>query len=376
MEQEANTIFFSIITVCLNVEKTIRLTMESVLNQTWSNFEYIIVDGGSKDGTLDIIQEFAKVDRRIKWRSEQDKGIFNAMNKGITRSRGNFLLFLNAGDEFHSARVLEEAAEMAANADIVIGDLMYKTEMGISKIVYPVGVKLLKDLKEGKNVCHQVIFASKDCLSEGFDENFMFCADYDWLCHQVKAGKKIEKLNDVVVNFDTQGVTFQVKHQKRHWEEYFEVIEKHFPCLEFEYGDKIKALFVQQKKDHFLYEFINRWLMLKQRGIEISTFFLERGMRTVAIYGIRHMGERLYDELKESEVNVEYVIDRNPIELDGKVLVRHPDEELKPVDAVVITPIFDFLEIKDKLSDKLDCPMFFIEDVLFYEYEDAEHKTI
>lgn len=367
---------FSIVTVCLNAEKSIRSTMESVLNQKWKNFEYIIIDGASTDETLNIIQEFARDDRRIRWNSEPDKGIFNAMNKGIRYAKGDFLLFLNAGDEFHSNDVLSQAAEIVLGADIVVGDVAFKTDFGLSNTTYSVGAELLENLKKGKNVCHQVIFASKECLIGGFDERFKFCADYDWLCRQVNAGRKIAKLDAIVVDFDVKGVTFQVRHQKKHWEEYFEVIGKNFPRAGFIYGDEIKALFVQQRKEHFLYEFMNRWLALKQAGADFSTFFSSQGIRSIAIYGIHHMGERLYDELKGSRVKVMYGIDKNARESVWEIPIFRPDDVLKPVDAVVITPIFDFLEIKDYLSAKMECPMIFIEDVLFYEYEIGDNKRI
>lgn len=368
--KQKEDVLFSIVTVCLNAEKTIRKTMESVLNQTWQNFEYIIIDGSSTDATLAIVQELAENDKRVQWISELDKGIFNAMNKGVHRASGNYLLFLNAGDEFHSREVLKQAAEVVRGADIVIGDMASKTEAGLVRVTYPVGKELLDNLRKGQCVCHQTVFASKRCLANGFDENFMFCADYDWLCRQINAGKKIVKLDAVVVDFDMHGVTFQVRYQKRHWKEYFEVIGKNFPALEFKYGEEVKNLFIQQRKEHILYEFMNRWLELKQKGIELSIFFSRQGIQTIAIYGIHHMGERLYDELKESGVKVVYAIDRNPKPLDIPVL--RPDEILDQVDAVVITPIFDFLEIKENLSGKLDCPMFFIEDVLYYGYEDIE----
>lgn len=368
MVQKWNPLF-SIITVCLNAEKTIRSTMESVLNQTWQDFEYIIVDGASIDRTLDIVQELAVGDRRVQWRSELDRGIFSAMNKGIRRAAGDFLLFLNAGDEFHSNDVLEKAAEVVKGADIVIGDVAFKTESGLSQATYSTGVELLENLKKGRNVCHQVIFASKQCLADGFNEKYLFCADYDWLCRQVNAGRRIAKLDAVVVDFDIQGVTFQVRHQKRHWEEYFEVIGKNFPHLEFKYGDEVKALFVQQRKEHFLYEFMNRWLALKQAGVDFSTFFSDQGIRSIAIYGIHHMGERLYDELKGSQVKVVYGIDQNTRKPKWEIPILRPNDVLEPVDAIVITPIFDFMEIRSSLSSKLDCPMIFIEDVLFYEYE-------
>lgn len=362
------TPLFSIVTVCLNAEKTIRPTMKSVLNQTWQDVEYIIIDGASTDATMNIVQELAESDNRVQWYSEPDSGIFNAMNKGIRYAEGDFLLFLNAGDEFHSGDVLAKAAEATIGADIVIGDVAFKMESGLVKATYPAGSDLFENLRKGRSVCHQVIFASKQCLVGGFDEDFMFCADYDWLCRQVNAGKTIVKLDTIVTDFDTQGVTFQVRYQKRHWKEYFEVIHRNFPPTGFRYGEEVKALFIQQRKDHIMYEFMNQWLLLKQRGADFSSFFTDKGIRTIAVYGIHYMGERLYDELRDSKVKIIYAVDRNYKEAQWEIPVFHPDTVLPAVDAVVITPVFDFLEIRDKLSEKLNCPMFFIEDVLFYEY--------
>lgn len=89
----------------------------------------------------------------------------------------------------------------------------------------------------------------------------------------------------------------------------------------------------------------------------------------MAIYGIDHMGQRLYDELKESPIRVVYAIDRNPRKLDWEIPVYCSDDSLENVDAVVITPIFDFMDIQKTLGMKLKCKMIFIEDILFYEYE-------
>lgn len=360
---------FSIITVCLNAEKVIRPTIESVLKQDYKNFEYIVVDGVSMDGTLEIIQEYSQKDKRIQWRSEADSGVFNAMNKGIGRAIGEYLLFLNAGDKLHDNKVLSRAAEMSREADILIGNLAFMTENGLDIRVYSAGEKLLENLRKGENVCHQVIFASKGCLREGFDERFTTCADYDWLCQQVNAGKKVIHLGIIVADFDTHGITFQVKHQKIHWKEYFEVIGKNFPPMGFPYGQEVKKLFVQERKNHFMYEFMNRWLLLKQKGIELSSFFTRQKIYSVAIYGIDHMGQRLYDELKESPIRVVYAIDRNPRKLDWEIPVYCSDDSLENVDAVVITPIFDFMDIQKTLGMKLKCKMIFIEDILFYEYE-------
>ena len=88
----------SVITVCYNVASTIEKTMLSVLNQTYKNLEYIIIDGNSTDGTVDIIKKYAE--RLTFWISEPDKGIYDAMNKGIVKATGKFLIFMNAGGEF------------------------------------------------------------------------------------------------------------------------------------------------------------------------------------------------------------------------------------------------------------------------------------
>lgn len=360
---------FSIITVCLNAEKGIRPTMESVLKQDYENFEYIVIDGVSEDGTLGIIQEYAQKDERVQWCSELDSGVFNAMNKGIGRATGEYLLFLNAGDEFHDSKVLRRAAEMAVGADILIGDLAFKTETGLDVRVYSAGEKLIENLRKGESVCHQVIFASRECLKEGFDERFTTCADYDWLCKQVNAGKSVIHLGIVVVDFDTHGITFQVKYQKTHWKEYFEVIGKNFSPTGFPYGQEVKKLFVQERKNHFMYEFMNRWLLLKQRGIDLSSFFVRQKIDSVAIYGIDHMGKRLYDELKGSPVRVAYAIDKNPRKMDWDIPVYCPDDLLESVDAVVITPLFDFMDIRRTLERQMNCKMLFIEEILFYEYE-------
>ncbi len=364
------SIKFSIITVCFNAEKTIRQTMESVIRQSYQNYEYIIVDGGSSDKTMDIVKSYARACDRMQWSSEPDRGVFHAMNKGICRADGEYILFLNAGDEFHSDDILEKAASSAAGADIMIGNVAFKTENGLSEHVYPVGEELVANLRKGESVCHQVIFASKDSLTEGFDEYYTTCADYDWICRQVKARKSFQKLDVVVVDYDVSGITFQTRYQKVHWKEYFEIIDKYFPLAGFPYGKEVRQLFVQRKKEYFMYEFMNRWLQLKQRGICLSTFFKHKKINSIAIYGAHHMGERLYDELFGSEVVVKYAIDRNSNRPGWEIPILQPDGLLGEVDAVVITPVFDFLDIKNSLSSRLSCQMFSIEEILFYQYED------
>lgn len=120
-------ISISVVTVCYNAIKTIEGTMLSVLNQTYDNVEYIIIDGGSTDGTVDIIKKYA--DRLAYWVSESDNGIYDAMNKGIAVATGAYINFMNAGDGFTNSDVLEDVVScLNPEATIVYGNWNIVTE--------------------------------------------------------------------------------------------------------------------------------------------------------------------------------------------------------------------------------------------------------
>lgn len=361
---------FSIITVCLNAEKAIRGTIESVLNQDWKNFEYIIVDGASTDETIKIIEEYASKDKRIRWYSQKDRGIYNAMNKGIHYAAGNFLYFLNAGDILFTNDVLRKVADKIVDLhpDIIIGDIVRKTEKGLKRDCYAVGNELAENLKNSINVCHQAIFASIESLKEGFDEQYKICADYDWLCRQVADRKKIEKIDLVIADFDMQGISSESQYRKILLEEVLSIPRKYYHEEALDKMGDIESLCLENFKRSLLYKCMNQFLVLKQKGIDISNFFSDRGIYTIAIYGVHYLGQRLRDELDESKVKVKYAIDKKTEVEDWQIPIFHPDENLPEVDAIIITPVFDFLEIKQKLSVKMECPIISIEALLFYKY--------
>ena len=120
----------SVITVCYNAEKEIEKTIKSVLKQTYMDYEYIFIDGKSKDNTLEVINryipEFEKKGIRIKLVSEEDQGIYDAMNKGVKHASGEWINFMNAGDCFHDEYVLEKIAEhLSEEDDVVAGEYVY-----------------------------------------------------------------------------------------------------------------------------------------------------------------------------------------------------------------------------------------------------------
>ena len=111
----------TIITINYNNLEGLKRTVESVLNQTWQEFEYIVIDGGSNDGSAEYIE--SQSEHIDYWVSEPDKGIYNAMNKGIAKARGEYLLFLNSGDHLYSAKVLEENYGKIADFDLIYFNL-------------------------------------------------------------------------------------------------------------------------------------------------------------------------------------------------------------------------------------------------------------
>lgn len=361
---------FTIITVCRNEEKSMRRTIESVLKQTWKSFEYIIIDGASTDGTANIVYEYANQDKRIKWYSEKDDGIYNAMNKGINRAKGDFVYFLNAGDWYYDDNILEKVAEFldATKAHLLIGDIVLRYNSKAMRISYEVGEKLRENLKKRIGICHQAIFADRVTLLNGFDEMFAVCADYNWLCQQVNGDKKITKMNAIIANYDTSGFSSQVQNRKLLIRESMEIMKKNFPETNLSNCDEIENLLIEKEKNRSLYELMNRWLVLNQRKISICSYFIDKKIKKIAIYGIHYIGERLYDELKDTQVNVSYAIDQSKDKREWKIPVIQPDENFEYVDAIVITPVFDFVEIKTRLSKKIKCLLISIEEILFYDY--------
>lgn len=113
------------------------------------------------------------------------------------------------------------------------------------------------------------------------------------------------------------------------------------------------------------YNMLNQWLLLKQEGKKLEEFFLSQGYKSIAIYGMGEMGNRLCDELKNSEVKIKYAIDKETICCDYEIEVLEPDEDLEAVDVIVVTAVFVYEEIEAMLSEKANHPIISLEDVIY-----------
>jgi len=232
----------SIITVVFNNYNNLERTIKSVINQTYKKIEYIIVDGGSNDGTLDIIKKF---DTQIsKWISESDKGIYDAMNKGINIAAGDYLWFLNAGDEIYSNETVEKIFSSANDADVYYGDTELIDDAGNSfgsrKLKKPPENLSWKNMIDGMVITHQSIIVKKS-ISPLYDMKYKYVADIDWLVRVLKKSDKIVNTKIFISKFLIGG--YSRKNTISSLFERFKVLSKYFnPILLF--LNHVKLFFV------------------------------------------------------------------------------------------------------------------------------------
>jgi glycosyltransferase involved in cell wall biosynthesis len=190
----------SVVTVVFNGFTTIENTIQSVLNQKYQNFEYIIIDGGSTDGTVDILKRY---ESRISiWVSEPDRGIYDAMNKALDLARGEYIIFLGCDDVLYGADVLMAAASKMINRNLVYyGNVIMKK----NGIVYDGSFDELKITK--KNICHQAIFYPR-CLysTNKYSLNYPLLSDYEY---NLRLFKRFVHLDLIISIFDDSGISSQ-----------------------------------------------------------------------------------------------------------------------------------------------------------------------
>ena len=198
----------TVITVVFNDVANFERTILSILNQTYDNVEHIVIDGGSNDGTLDIILQYEHV--IDYWVSEKDAGIYDAMNKGIRLASGKWINFMNSGDFFYSTTTLEKIVfKFRENYSIVYGDVQAfskKHHFNEMKISRPV---IAKNLIMKLPICHQATFVTLKAFKEVglYDTNYKICADHDWLLKALIAGHNAKYVHQCIALNNRDGVS-------------------------------------------------------------------------------------------------------------------------------------------------------------------------
>lgn len=193
----------SVVTVCYNAADTIEETILSILNQTYDYVEYIIIDGGSTDGTVDIIKKYS--DRLAYWVSEPDKGIYDAMNKGIDAATGDYINFMNSGDRFVDNGILTQVSKnLNQNQDIVYGDIIKESGTTQTRLfALPIDKMNVDD-----PIPHPASFTKRELLKHNkFDTSFRIAADYDFFYKQYYAKKNFLYIGIPVAFFKDGGIS-------------------------------------------------------------------------------------------------------------------------------------------------------------------------
>lgn len=219
----------SIITITFNAAGELSPTMKSVGEQSFNDYEHLIIDGASTDNTLEIARSLG--DKNLRILSEPDRGLYDAMNKGLKMARGKYVLFLNAGDTFHSPYILAAyAKEAAKNADIIYADtVIVNTDREFIGPRHLSAPRLLsfQSFSKGMLVCHQAFMVRK-AIAPKFDLQYHFSADYDWTVRCLKNTKpgKCVNLNLVAIDYLADGLTD--KNKLKSLRERFTIMCNHY----------------------------------------------------------------------------------------------------------------------------------------------------
>ncbi len=202
----------SVITPCFNSSSTIVDTIESVLSQTYSDIEHVIVDGGSTDGTIDIIRRYEpRYEGRLRWVSEPDKGLYDAMNKGIRMASGDVVGVLNSDDFFASTNALSKVAEaIRGGSDAVCANLNFVARSDTSKIMRRWQGCPKKSFASGWHPAHPTFYVHKDLIERygAFDTQLRLAADFELMLRLIeKHGISVRHLDFYMVNMRTGGVS-------------------------------------------------------------------------------------------------------------------------------------------------------------------------
>lgn len=219
----------SVITVVYNNVRDIERTLLSVLNQTYTAIEYIVIDGASTDGTLDIIKKYQDKIARIV--SEKDEGIYHAMNKGLALATGEYVLFMNSGDELYDRDTVAAVFTTAPDADIYYGETEMINDKGESlgrrRHTAPAGFTW-RDFKYGMSISHQAIYIRRSLLHP-YDTRYQLSADIDWILRAARQAKKIVNVNRYVARYLVGGMS--KKKHRQSLVERFIIMRKHYGLL-------------------------------------------------------------------------------------------------------------------------------------------------
>jgi len=224
----------SLITVTFNAAAVLEPTIASILHQTFTDYEYLVIDGGSRDGTVDLIRRYEP--NLSYWVSEPDRGLYDAMNKGLRAARGEYVWFMNAGDRLYDSSTLAKVFEAAEpGADVYYGDALYYEEggreLGLRSQITPhklPGHLTWRSLQYGMVVCHQSFVARRQ-IAPPYDLSHPYSSDIDWEIRCLRQAQKTVNVHAVLSRYLTGG--FSEKYRRQSLQDRYRVLQKHYGTL-------------------------------------------------------------------------------------------------------------------------------------------------
>lgn len=354
----------SIITVVYNAVDTIENTIKSVINQSYENVEYIIIDGGSTDGTLSIIERYRK--EIFYFISEPDCGIYDAMNKGIRHSTGDIIAFMNA-DDYYADDILKEVCELFndTQADVVYGNV---------KVLYDNGYETIDKARDLEHInyelpmCHQSVFAKRDLFFKYgmFNLKYKIAADYESILKWYNKGAKFVYIDKVIANYGVNGISsVEVERSEKEAMEIASFfldseykVQKYLPLLE----EKHKLAIKTNSRRKYLKE-------NKNRIEEHISKFLSNN-RDVYIFGCGYEAVGCYKLIKNTKFEIAGYID-NDIKKQGMnlkdIYVYSPKILSKQKVKIIVSTNRYAQEIKKQLEEigyKYKEDFIFLEDLV------------
>jgi len=253
----------SIITVNYNDNSGLQKTIKSVLNQSLRNFEFIIIDGNSNDGSKEFLQQ--NTDQSIRWVSEPDRGIYHAMNKGIKMATGQYLLFLNSGDILFDNEVIKQVdIKIDGTYGIYYGDIIFAEHKQQKKVVFPDTLSFTFFFKQ--SLSHQASFIKKTLFDEIFpyNEDFKIVSDWEFFIYAIcKKNVSYKHLNILTTIYDGNGISSNSDNLKLMYQERKISLLKHFPAFIADYTQIAELEHKRVKQFFYIKEHPVAWKVLK-----------------------------------------------------------------------------------------------------------------
>lgn len=220
----------SVITINYNNKEGLERTLQNVTSQTFDDFEYIVIDGGSQDGSKELLQKYSG--KITHWVSERDKGIYNAMNKGIVAAKGEYLIFINSGDHFYSENSLTIGAKYLGEKEIVYSDLKVVNHASLDKFIYPSELHFSYFFES--SLPHPATFIKKSAFQKYglYDENLKIVSDWKWFMNAIcRFDCSYTHIPEIISTFYFDGISSQDAYLQKINEERQLVLTSEYPRL-------------------------------------------------------------------------------------------------------------------------------------------------